>query len=111
MKQRFANPQRRRWIFFPLLIIAGMALMGYVVMWLWNAILPAISGLSSVTFPQALGILLLSRILFGGFRFGNRFQKNRPPFVNKRMKEKFMSMNEEERAQFKQHWNDRCGRH
>ena len=110
MKQRFTN-NRRRWIFFPLLFLSGIALMGYLVMWLWNAILPEISGLSSITFLQALGILLLSRLLFGGFRFGNRFQKQKPPFVNQAMKNKFMNMSDEERAQFKQQWKERCRRH
>ena len=40
---------------------------GVVVQWLWNWLLPEIFGLPRITFWQALGLLALSRILFGGF--------------------------------------------
>ncbi len=53
-------------LFVPLALFA----FGSVVMLLWNAILPAVLHVSSITFWQALGILLLSKILFGGFRGG-----------------------------------------
>jgi hypothetical protein len=53
------------------LAILGMtifiALGGTVVRLLWNALLPDLFGFPSVTFWQALGLLALSRILFGGF--------------------------------------------
>jgi hypothetical protein len=51
--------------------ILGMLLVsflgGQIVKALWNALLPPLFGLPSVTFWQALGLLVLSRILFGGF--------------------------------------------
>jgi hypothetical protein len=37
---------------------------------LWNCLLPEILGVKSITFWQAMGILILSKILFGGFHFG-----------------------------------------
>lgn len=40
---------------------------GKVVQWLWNWLLPPLFGLPSVTYWQALGLLALSRILFGGW--------------------------------------------
>jgi len=43
--------------------------LGLVVMTLWNALLPAILGVKAIGFWQALGILVLSRILFGGLGF------------------------------------------
>jgi len=46
----------------------AVSLLGYVVMSIWNAVLPAVTGLHSISFVQALGLLVLSRILFGGLR-------------------------------------------
>ena len=44
--------------------IAAILVFGFVVMGLWNAILPLVLGVKVITFWQALGILLLSKILF-----------------------------------------------
>jgi hypothetical protein len=48
---------------FVLFILLG----GLVVQWLWNRLLPNIFSLPQITFWQALGLLALSRILFGSF--------------------------------------------
>lgn len=104
----------RRMIFIPLIGIAALVLFPYVVMLLWNALLPAIFHIAEITFWQALGILVLSRILFGGFRghFGGRHghwhdhRANGGP-----MREKWMNMNEEERAKMKEEWRKRCRHH
>ena len=42
---------------------------GWLVMLLWNWLLPSLFSFRTVGFWQALGLLLLSRILFSGFRF------------------------------------------
>lgn len=47
--------------------IVFIALGGIVVLTLWNWLLPPLFGVPEVTFWQALGILALCRILFGGF--------------------------------------------
>lgn len=47
-------------------IVAFVALGGYVVMALWNWLLPPLFGWHAVTFWQALGLLVLCRLLFGG---------------------------------------------
>ena len=61
---------RRRFILLaPLAIVAFLlfvALGGKIVQALWNWLLPSLFGLSQVTFWQALGLLALCRILFGG---------------------------------------------
>lgn len=58
-------------------LLAFVALGGFVVQLLWNGLLPPLFGWPAVTFWQALGLLVLSRILFGGFRVrGGR----RPPW-------------------------------
>ena len=51
------------------LAVAGIAVLGYVVMLLWNGIMPAVfSGIHTLEYRQALGLMILTRILFGGFR-------------------------------------------
>lgn len=42
-------------------------LLGFVVMWLWNWLMPDIFGLTTITFWQAWGLLVLSHILFKSF--------------------------------------------
>jgi len=91
----------------PLFILIPIALffaVGGIVMLLWNGLLPEIFGLKSITYWQALGLFLLSRILFGNFGFGNK----KPPFVNSNFREKMMNMTNEERQQFKEEWRNRC---
>ena len=38
-----------------------------LVKWLWNWIIPDIFGLGTITYWQAFGMLILAKILFGGF--------------------------------------------
>jgi hypothetical protein len=89
--------------------IAAILIFGFVVMGLWNAILPVVLGVKVITFWQALGILLLSKILFGGFGGGH----NRGGWRNKgkwmEMKDKFAGMTPEEREKFKAEWKNKCG--
>lgn len=88
----------------PVLFIAGGLLMGGVVMFLWNAILVPVLHVGALTFWQGLGLLALSRILFGGFRGGPWGGGHRGgPW-----KDKWRSMSEEERMQMKNAWKDRC---
>lgn len=62
---------KKHWWWLIFLVPIGLALFigigGWVVMQLWNWLLPTLFGWPQVTFWQALGILALSRILFGGF--------------------------------------------
>jgi hypothetical protein len=96
--------KKRKYLFFfflPLLFFA----MAAVVMLLWNAILPDLIHVEQISYLQALGLLILSRVLFGGFRFGGRvFRGGPPPHVG----QKWMNMSEEERSKFKEEWKKRC---
>ena len=97
--------KRRKWIFLAplaiLALLAFIALGGEVVKQLWNWLLPPIFGWRQITFWQAIGVLALCRILFGGFggaggrrsRFGRRWE----------------SMTPEERERFRQGMRNRCG--
>jgi Ca2+/H+ antiporter, TMEM165/GDT1 family len=90
-------------------IIAALLLFSAIVMGLWNAILPAVIGVKPISFIQALGILVLSKILFGGFH-GKRFRggEHSNPWKQK-MAEKCSMMTPEEREKFKSEWKTRCG--
>lgn len=89
--------------------IAAILLFGAVVMGLWNTILTVVLGVKAISFAQALGILLLSKILFGGFH-GRSFRGgNGAPMWNQKMKEKCNAMTPEERERFKSEWRNRCG--
>ena len=56
---------------------AGFAfIFGYFVMLLWNWLMPELFGLATITFWKAAGIVLLARLVFGGFKHG---PQNHPP--------------------------------
>jgi len=100
---------RKKWFFIaPAAIVAILlfiAIGGVVVMQLWNWLLPPLFGWRLITFWQALGILVLCRILFG--RIGGRgFHRSR--FRN-RMAQRFEHMTPEEREKFRQGMRGRCG--
>lgn len=90
---------------FILIAIAFMALLAYVVMLLWNNVLVEVLRVSAITFWQALGILVLSKILFGGLKGGYGGYKQH--WKNK-MQEKWQSMSPEEREKVKEEWGNRC---
>ncbi len=91
-------------IFAPLAIVAGVYIFGSVVMLLWNGILPALFGFHTITFWQALGILILSKILFGGFGGQHRRGHSGHHHTNNR----WMHLNPEEREKMKVEWRSRC---
>lgn len=93
-------------------------LVGLTVMTLWNALLPTILGVSVITFWQALGLLVLSRILFGGFGRGRGgrgwrggYGQDHPVRANwkQKMTERWQNMTPEQREQMKQQWRNKCG--
>jgi len=87
-----------KWIFIVPAAILGMllfvALGGEIVKQLWNWLLPPIFGVRQITFWQALGMLVLCRILFGGFGHTHSHSPKRTP---------------EERERFRQRMRERWG--
>ncbi|QRR04177.1 hypothetical protein HWI92_13250 [Dyadobacter sandarakinus] len=102
----------------PVFIAGAVLVMGAVVRFLWNAVLPDAVNAHPITYWQAVGLLALCRILFGGFggrpagpprwgKWGNRNGMEGGfggPFRNK-----WMHMTDEERQRFKQEMRRRCG--
>jgi hypothetical protein len=83
-----------------LAVIAAVAAAGWVVMTLWNWLIPPIIGWHALTFGQALGVLLLSRLLFGGLR----------PRAGGWRHGRWRHMSAEERERFREEMRWRCGR-
>ena len=88
-------------------VIAALivTLLSFVVMRLWNWLTPALFGWHVITFWQALGILILAKILFGGFRP----RPGRHMYWRHRMMERWAQMTPEEREKFRHSMRARCG--
>jgi hypothetical protein len=76
----------------------AVAAVSFLVMGLWNVLMPGIFGVRAITFWQALGLLVLSKLLFGGFRP----YPGSGPRWRRRMMERWEQMTPEEREKFKQ---------
>jgi hypothetical protein len=83
--------------------ILALALVGAVTTGLWNWLMPAIFNLPAIGFWQALGLLLLGRLLFGGFHGRGRGMK-RPRFVRS-----LQDLTPEERERFRHGMARGCG--
>jgi Ca2+/H+ antiporter, TMEM165/GDT1 family len=90
---------------FAIFGVLFLALFTFLVMNLWNWLMPALFGWHLITFWQALGILILAKILFGGFRGG----PHRDWHWRRRMMERWERMTPEEREKFRQTMRGRCG--
>lgn len=90
---------------FVVFTIVASGVAGLVTSGLWNLLLPGIFGLPTISFWQALGLLILSRILFGrvGGGFGRRMRKAR-------FARGWESLTPEEREKFRQAMGPGCGR-
>ena len=100
------NKYKKRWALLllcpPLIFLA----VTWIVMSLWNCILPEVLGVKSITFWQAMGILVLSKILFGGFH--GKFGQGVRNMKEKHMQHKMDGMTPEEKEKFKEVWRKKC---
>ena len=83
--------------------ILAVAVLGYVVMGLWNGLMPPIFGLKAIHFWQAVGLLVLGRLLFGGFHRGHGHGFHRRHHMIRRWE----GMTPEEREKFRQGFRGR----
>jgi Ca2+/H+ antiporter, TMEM165/GDT1 family len=90
---------------FVVIAVVAFSVFGFLIMSLWNWLMPGIFGLHLIGFWQAVGILVLSKILFGGFRprFGPGMHWRR------RMMARWEQMTPEEREKFREGLRSRCG--
>lgn len=105
------KPKLKRLIWIAPAAILGMVIFswigGEIVMLLWNWLAPALFGLPQATFWQALGLLALCRILFGGFGLGGGSSRSN---IRRRLRERWEQMTPEERERFRRGLHDHSGR-
>ena len=98
---------RRKWIIIVPAAIAGIVLVsflgGQIVRLLWNWLLPPLFGWPPIGFWQALGLLALCRILFGGHGMGGSSRMRR------RMADRMDVMTPDERDRFRARMRERFG--
>ena len=102
-----------RFILFILFIFVVLVPLGFIIMALWNNILAVIFPIALINFWQALGLFLLSKLLFGGF-------PGKPAWAGRRhnrremeeMRNKWFNLSPEERKNFRQDMRGgfRCGK-
>jgi hypothetical protein len=85
----------------PIIILAAVAALGEIVMLLWNAVMPAVfAGVHLIDYWHGVGLLVLSRLLFGGFRGGGGWRQ-------RRRWRRWEAMTTEEREHFKKSFSER----
>lgn len=99
MRSRFV-----RGVLFVLVAAVAIVAVGFIVMQLWNWLLPPLFGLKPLSFAQALGLLILSRLLFGGLRHRGRWHDH----WRSRMRERWERMSPEEQDKFRAGLGRRC---
>jgi hypothetical protein len=83
------------------LVLVAIVALGWAVTLLWNWVMPALFvGARTIDFAHALGLLVLSRILFGGFRGHGGWR-------HRRHWRKWEAMTPEERERFHSEWHAR----
>lgn len=100
---------------FLLLGVAFVAAFGAVVMLLWNALVPDLFGGPAIGFWQAAGLLVLCRILLGGFG-GHGGPRGRWHHMTPEERERFRdgvrqwkAMSRDERREFRRGFGGGCG--
>ncbi len=107
MDRKFWLLRGLRFAFFAALFIV---VVGLVTRELWNQLMPFLFHLPIISLPQTFGLLLLSRILFGGFRGGGRpggWARKRREW-QQRMAGRLEHLSPEAREKFRQQMRSRC---
>lgn len=104
-KKRCCKPPK---YLIPFIVIGAILIFSAIVMLLWNAVLPDLLNVKRINYWQSVGLLILCKILFGGFRGKGGHSKIDP---QNRLREKIKSMSPEEREKFKEEWRRRFRGH
>jgi len=101
---------KRHWMMkglkFLVFATAAVAVFSFVVMGLWNWLMQSLFGWKLIGFWQAVGLVILSKILFGGWRG----HSGRRIYWRHRLMERWEQMTPEEREKFREGLRGRCGR-
>ena len=100
-----------RFLMFGVLGIAAVAAFGLLTQWLWNWLVPGLFNGPALTFWQALGVIVLSEILFGSFGRGgrgcHRYGHWGPDGYKSAWAAKWRGMSPEDREKFKQKMSEK----
>ena len=70
-----ALPKWTQILLLALLAVVGITffgfIFGYIIMLLWNRLMPQIFGVTTITYWQGIGLFILARILLGSFGSNN----------------------------------------
>jgi hypothetical protein len=107
--------RKKKWFWGPLIglkIILVIFLTSLIVMWLWNILVPQVFNGPVITYWQSMGLLVLSKLLFGGIGRGFRGRHHYDHrYRSEEWKEKFRrkmeSMTPEEREKFRKKCSSR----
>jgi hypothetical protein len=92
------------------LVVVAVTVFGWVTKELWNWLIPSIFGLRRITMLEAMGLILLGKILFGGFhKHGHHGSWSERREWKRRMKGRWAEMSDEDRAKFRAGMKGRCG--
>jgi Ca2+/H+ antiporter, TMEM165/GDT1 family len=87
------------------LVVLAVAALGLATMGLWNWLVPELFGGHPIDFVQAVGLLILCRLLFGGLRGG----PGRHLHWRARLAERLEQMSPEQREKFRAGLRSGCG--
>jgi hypothetical protein len=93
---------------FFVIMVGLFLLLVYGFMILWNITIPEIFGVKSLTYGMALRILIISRILIGGFGFRWANNNEKGKFWRERMNMKMENMSDDEKLEFKRKLWHKC---
>ena len=94
--------------FIPLIVLGVVGLFALAVRGLWNGVLTDVLDVKVITYWQALGLLVLGRIFFGGFP-GRRGGPWGPPWRRHMMMKRWESLTPEQREQMRAEMRRRFG--
>jgi Ca2+/H+ antiporter, TMEM165/GDT1 family len=106
IEEKMENASSIKKVFIVIFFAGLMVVLVGVAMMIWNAILPEVIGVTEVNYWQMLGILFLSKLLFGGNKFGSKNNKHKHK-KSREWREKFKNMTDEEKETFKSEWRSR----
>jgi len=97
--------KRGSWILKMVLLGAiAIGVLGLVTQLLWNWLMPVLFGIPMITIWQALGLLLLSKIVL--WPIGRPYCKGQNGV---HWKQKWSGMTDEEKVQFRKKMKEKCG--
>ncbi|MBK8925971.1 MAG: hypothetical protein IPM74_08715 [Crocinitomicaceae bacterium] len=103
---------KAKYIWWPIGFAAIVVIVSFIVMWLWNWLMPELFGLVVINFWQALGLLILSKILFGGVWGHHKACHHGHHHDWKyRFKSKWQCMSEDERKKWEDKFAAKCKEH